>query len=140
MAERAAAAIPPENRWTDLIGLGALLLLAVMLRAWVIHHTEVGARDSIGFIRYAVQLDEKPWTQVVKSFEQHPGYPVLIWAVSQPLRYFAGGVNCDSMLLSAQIASLLASLLVTLPVLAEGAGSWRTLAPGLLPRACSLCI
>jgi hypothetical protein len=51
---------------------------AVALRTWVIRHTEVGARDSIGFIRYAVHLDEKPWGQVVAYVRDLNGYLVEI--------------------------------------------------------------
>src|SRR5436305_8135247 len=87
-------------------------LLALLVRGWLITHTEVSARDSIGFIRYALQFDDKRWTDVVRSFEQHPGYPVLVWLVSRPVRLIAGGTSCDAMVLSAQLASQFAAALM----------------------------
>src|SRR5262245_30814993 len=91
-------------------------LLALLVRGWLITHTEVSARDSIGFIRYALQFDDRPWKDVVRSFEQHPGYPVLVWLVSRPVRLIAGGTSCNGMVLSAQLATTFAAVLMVIPV------------------------
>src|SRR5438874_2898434 len=64
--------------------LAVLLLLAAGIRAWLISHTEVAARDSVGFIRYALELERYPWKQVLQHSLQHPGYPVVLLAVSWP--------------------------------------------------------
>ena len=58
----------------------------VPLRGWLIYNTEVAARDSIGYIRYALRFEEKAWAEVLRSFDQHPGYPLAIWLVSLPVR------------------------------------------------------
>jgi 4-amino-4-deoxy-L-arabinose transferase-like glycosyltransferase len=112
----AGTATSTDTRWRDFSRLSILLLLALALRAWVIRNTEVGARDSIGFIRYALQLDQRPWPEVIHASEQHPGYAVLVWLVARPVRSLAGGITCDSMLLAAQLTSLLASLVTIFPI------------------------
>jgi uncharacterized membrane protein YfhO len=66
-----------------------LLLLVAGLRAWQITHTEVAARDSIGFIRYAWLLENSTdWKSVIKDAQQHPGFPLAIHLVSKPLKIF----------------------------------------------------
>jgi Dolichyl-phosphate-mannose-protein mannosyltransferase len=102
--------------WRDLRLLCVLVLLAASVRVWIIFHTEVAARDSIGFIRYALQLEQLPWTQVLRESQQHPGYPITMLAVSWPVRALAGGTTPTSMQLSAQIASALAGILLVLPM------------------------
>ncbi|HLW67088.1 MAG TPA: glycosyltransferase family 39 protein [Gemmataceae bacterium] len=104
----------PER--VDVIRLSIVLILALAIRTWIIAHTEVTARDSIGFMRFALNLQERPWGAVIRSYEQAPGYPMLMLAVMQPVRYFAGGMNPDSLVLCAQLTSLFASILTILPL------------------------
>ncbi len=75
-----------KNRWRDWRCLATLLMLVLPLRVWLLYNTEVAARDSIGFIRYALQFESKPWQEVLLGNHQHPGYPLAVWAVSQPVR------------------------------------------------------
>src|SRR3954452_5976624 len=49
-------AVPRGSAWRDLGVLALLLALATASRCWLLWHTEVAARDSIGYIRYALQL------------------------------------------------------------------------------------
>src|SRR5262249_12397720 len=72
-------------------------------------------RDSIGFMRFAWHLEEHPWAYVIRSYEQAPGYPISIMMVSKVVRPFSNP-GCDMMVLSAQIASLIASILTIVPV------------------------
>src|SRR5438128_1594794 len=88
-----------------------LLLLTALLRLWLFVHTEVTARDSIGFIRYARQFNEQSWTEVVRHQHQHPGYPFLVWAVSQPVCAL-GGATPEMMQRTAQLVALVAALLL----------------------------
>ena len=99
--------------WRELALLALLLLLASGLRAWLIGHTEVAARDIVGFIRYALELERYPWKDVLERNLQHPGYPFALLAVSWPVRHVLGGTNCISMQLSAQLTSALAGVLLT---------------------------
>ena len=79
--------------WTrnDLLSLTILLGVALGLRAWHISHTEVIARDSISYMRYAHQLQHHPWKEVIPKEEHHPGYPFLILAMSGPGATFTPG-------------------------------------------------
>src|SRR5437763_16667760 len=79
--------------WTSLDWklVALLALFAVGLRGWQLTHTEVAARDSIGFIRHAWQFrlhDLNEWPDVLRHSEQHPLYPLYILAVSRVLEPF----------------------------------------------------
>src|SRR5439155_26866857 len=123
------------------LGLVCLLLVvAAGMRIWIVGHTEVAARDSIGFIRYALQLEQLPWTTVLHESKQHPGYPAVLLAVSWPVRAVLGGTTPVSMQLSAQIASALAGVRLVLPMyflgrdlLHRSAGFWGTALFQFLP-------
>jgi hypothetical protein len=117
----------------DLLLLVVLVVLAAFSRVWLIAHTEVAARDSVGFIRYALDLERYPWREVLGRSLQHPGYPLVLLAVSWPVRYFLGGTNAVSMQLSAQLASAMAGVLLVIPMyylgrdlLGRRAGFWGT--------------
>jgi len=80
-----AAPEPVTGRWTGRdTGLLLLLLLSAMtLRAWHFTHTEVIARDSIGFIRVAWRMGLEPLDKVVKESHQHPGYPAAVFLMAK---------------------------------------------------------
>ena len=99
----------------DWLLIGVLLALVLPLRLWLLSNTEVTARDSIGYIRYALQFEQKPWEQVLLDNHQHPGYPVLVWLMSVPVRTSAGETTPENMELSAQLVNLIGSLLLILP-------------------------
>lgn len=113
-----------EPGWADWRWLALLVVLVVPLRAWLLWNTEVMARDSVGFIRYALNFDEQSWGTVLRSFDQHPGYPAAIWLVSAPVRAWAGGVTPESMQLSAQLVSALAAVLLLVPMFYLGKAMW----------------
>jgi len=92
-----------------------LLALVVPLRAWMVWNTEVTARDSIGFISYALDIEQKPWKEALLKNHQHPGYPLSIWAMSLPVRQYLG-FSSTTMQLSAQLASSLAAVLLIFPM------------------------
>jgi len=100
-------------RWeSDWIWLLGLMLLATTIRVWLLCHTEVTSRDSIGFERYAWELQNKNWISVLHDNVHHPLYPITILAVSTPIRYLLGGSELEIMQLSAQLASGLAGILL----------------------------
>jgi hypothetical protein len=109
-------AVPRGGARTDLGLLALLLLLAASSRLWLLGHTEVAARDSIGYIRYALQLEQRPWPGVLKESLQHPGYPAAVLAVSYPVRHFLVASPADIWQFSAQLASALAGILLILPM------------------------
>jgi 4-amino-4-deoxy-L-arabinose transferase-like glycosyltransferase len=118
---------------TDWLLLGVLLALVLPLRLWLLYNTEVTARDSIGYIRYALQFEQVSGSQtlhvglarmgmpetlqdVLAKNHQHPGYPALVWLMSKPVRWLDGATTPENMERSAQLVNLLASLLLILPM------------------------
>src|SRR5579884_2075507 len=116
--QAAETAAQGGGRRRDLALIALLLIAAVALRAWHLRHTEVAARDSIGYIRYAWQLAHHPWPETIRdpAHGQHPGYPVAILATSQVVRRLVGGPEARVMQLSAQLASSAASVLLVVPM------------------------
>jgi hypothetical protein len=108
-----------SSRWLaarrDLGLLLVLVLVCGALRTWQLTHTEVAARDSIGYIRTAWQFREAPWTNVINGAEQHPGYALALLAVSYPVRWFVHATDAVTMQLSAQLCSALAGILLVVP-------------------------
>jgi hypothetical protein len=126
--EAAATIEVPRRDWlSDLWRIGFIMLLALTTRSWIVAHTEVLSRDGIGFIRYAMQLENPPTAldnpnrqmtraEVLQASSHPPGYSLSILVVSWPVRAAMGGATCDAMTFSAQLASILASLLLVLPM------------------------
>lgn len=104
------------GRWRDVALLAGLLALALSLRGWLLFNTEVPARDTIGFIRYALEFETDPWWQVLRNNHQHPAYPLSILAVSVPVRAVYDAPEAEVMSFSAQLASNLAAVLLVIPM------------------------
>src|ERR1041385_9210121 len=100
----------------DWLLLGVLIGLILPLRLWLLYNTEVTARDSIGYIRYALQFEQMPWHEVLLKNHQHPGYPVFVGLASVPVRALDGQTTPQNMELSAQLVNFAASLLLILPM------------------------
>src|SRR5262245_45329967 len=116
-----------------------LFSLIVPFRAWLVYNTEVPARDSVGFVRYALHFEQFSWGDVLRRHHQHPGYPVAVWLVSMPVRALIG-TTPESMQVSAQLASSLAAVLLLVPMYLIGkrlfnrqVGFWSALWFQLLP-------
>src|SRR3954452_13161770 len=98
--------------------------MGVGLRVAVIANTTLPSRDSIVFVRYALDLEDPPsdingepggFFAVVRANEHPPAYPLTILLVSKVVRPLAGGTTVPAMALSAQVASALAGVLLALP-------------------------
>ena len=116
--------------------------MALGLRVWHISHTEVIARDSIGYMQFASQLQHGPWKEVVAGEVLHPGYPFLILAMSGPVRYFYTGPDWLAMQLSAQLAGALAGTLLVIPMyylgrelFSRSVGLWASLCYQCMPSS-----
>jgi hypothetical protein len=107
----------PAHGWKkDAAALALLVALVLPLRLWLLVSTEVAARDSIGYIRYALEFESRPWDEVIRSKDQHPGYALSILAVSQPLRWISGQTDAVTMQLAAQLTSILAAIMLLYPM------------------------
>src|SRR5262249_52635675 len=102
-------------------------------------HTEVTARDSIGFIRYAWELEHQPWSEVLRHSHQHPGYPIVLLGVSKLVRQYVVGSEAYVFQLSAQLASTWAGVLTIIPM--YFLGMWLLgRATGFWPAALFQCL
>jgi len=131
----------PRSRWRPHgIALAILLVVAGAIHFWHLRHTEVPARDGIGFIRYAWQLETQDWTKVLRENPHPPLYPMSILAMSIPVRFFDSGNSAQTMQLSAQLISALAGVLLVIPMFFLGSilfhwqvGFWAALIFQCLP-------
>jgi hypothetical protein len=146
MEEQAASRRMPRDAkttsspWGEAGLLLVLLTLAGVLHTWLVWNTEVPARDGIGFIRYAWQLENQPWPKVIHDAAQHPLYPASVLAISWPVRSLLQGPTPELMALSAQLVSALAGVLLVIPMFYLGkalfdqrVGFWAALLFQCLP-------
>jgi len=108
--------IKPAPYTLDLRYLALLVVVAVAVRGWQITHTEVASRDSISYVRIAWQLEHAPWKQVMPASPQHPGYPLAVLAMSLPVRHYIPDDLPRAWQISAQLVSVLASVLLLVPM------------------------
>jgi hypothetical protein len=122
----------------DYLLLAALAAVSLGIHLWLVAHTKVTARDSLGFARYALDLQSPessdpthpldPTRQkldVIREAQQPPGYPLAIWVTAKFVRktmvpplpggLFTGLQLAESTLLAAQIANALAALFLVVP-------------------------
>lgn len=95
--------------------LPSLVLLAVFLHLASIARTILPAQDGLKFLRVAAQFQNGPWDVVVQGTDQHPLYPAVV-AVFEPLLSSLIGSSFECWRISAQIVSMLASLLTLCPL------------------------
>ena len=120
MDEPTAPLTPPARRVPSWLVVGFLISAALGLRLFVVARTDVAARDSVGFIRYAHGLETEPLLKVLREGHQAPGYPVLVLLASWPVRAWRGDAGCDTMVLSCQIATALMATLSIIPTFLLG--------------------
>jgi hypothetical protein len=95
--------------------LPSIVLLAVLLHLAAIARTVLPAQDGLKFIRVAEAFQTQPWDVAVRNSDQHPLYPALV-AVSEPLVAYLIGPGPECWRISAQVVSMLASLLTLWPL------------------------
>ena len=117
----------------DKLRLAALVAAALAVHGWLLASTHVTARDSVGFARNALQLEspkeagfddhvdllrdrDKADPNVRRNnFPHPPGYPLAVLVTSWAVRSFVPGSLPEQMLLSAQLVSCLAGVLLVFP-------------------------
>lgn len=111
---------------TDRSVLLGLIALSVVVHGWVLANAAVAARDGAGFSRLALLLEHPSWdtkpgepphslADVLKTAQHPPGYSMFVWCVSTVVRSVSQAPLPDEMLLSCQIASCIAGVLLVLP-------------------------
>ena len=128
MSDDTARTAQPGNRFvSDLWRLAFILLLTFVVRVWVVSHAVVTFAIVSGLFVMRLQLEDPPMDRehpdhrmtrlkVIEKAEHPPGYYVSVLLVSYPVRAIMGGTTCDSMVMSTQVASVLAALLLTFPM------------------------
>jgi hypothetical protein len=115
----------------DYLRLAALVAVSAAVHLWLIGHTAVTARDSIGFARYALSIQspyatptrddpKRTAVDVIQAAQHPPGYPLAVWATAKFVRHATDLPLPDSTLLAAQIANALAALLLVVPTYLTG--------------------
>jgi len=108
--------------------LGLLLIVCVCLaiRAWVIAHTDVIARDGTVYVKMAREWSAAP-SGVIRSYDYHVGYPVALLGVHRLLAPLGLGEDLRSWELAGQTVSLLAAAAATVALwlLAGMTFGWR---------------
>ncbi len=111
----------------DYLRLAALVIVAVAVHGWLVSHTALTARDSLGFARQALCFEtpsaappnedgrSKNTIDHIRASEHPPGYPLAIWAVYKVLGLVSDAPIADRALLAAQIANVLAAILLVIP-------------------------
>ncbi|AMV27026.1 hypothetical protein VT84_21670 [Gemmata sp. SH-PL17] len=110
----------------DYLRLAALVLVAVAVHAWLLAHTALTARDSLGFARQALCFETpsavphedgrpKNMVDLIRTSEHPPGYPLAILAVYKGLSCVSDAPVADRALLAAQLANALAAVLLVIP-------------------------
>lgn len=110
---------------TDRAILAGLVLIAVAVHGWLLMHTGVTARDSVGFARQALHFENpaigatagvpRTVVDVLRESQHPPGYPVAVWIASAGVRAVSAAPLPDQMLLSTQVASVIAAVLLVFP-------------------------
>ena len=112
----------------DYLRLAALALVAVAVHGWLIAHTALTARDSLGFARLALCFENpsaappdkdtgrpKNTLDHIRAAEHPPGYPLAVWATDAALGVVSSRPLPDRALLAAQLANALAAVLLVIP-------------------------
>jgi 4-amino-4-deoxy-L-arabinose transferase-like glycosyltransferase len=84
----------------------------VGLFAWLNYHTEVTFADGLRSIQQAQAIDRGAWTEGVIRSMDHPLHPLAVAAVHRAI----GGAGPVSWQRAAQVASILAAVLLVIPV------------------------
>ncbi|HEY1190300.1 MAG TPA: glycosyltransferase family 39 protein, partial [Gemmata sp.] len=122
-------AVEPERSLfgPDYMRLAALAIVAVSVHLWLMAHTALTARDSLGFARQALCFETpsaappneggRPKNTIdhIRTYEHPPGYPLVIWGTFKVVSLVSHEPVADRALLSAQIANTLAAVLLVIP-------------------------
>ncbi len=110
----------------DYVRLGVLLAVAIAIHAWLVMHTAVPARDSLGYARIANSLshpnggadpgEPRQRIDVIRTAEQPPGYPLAVWVTEKALRSTTDMPLADRSLLATQLANAIAAVLLVVPM------------------------
>jgi hypothetical protein len=92
--------------------IGLLTIFAAVLLGWLCRHTDIFFADGLRYIDQARRIDQGAWVDGVFRSVDHPAYPLAIAVVHRGL----GGSTPEAWQHGAQVASILAAVLLVLPL------------------------
>jgi hypothetical protein len=92
--------------------IGLLLVLVGALLGWLAAHTEVLYADGLRYIRQARTLERGSWREGLAEAVDHPVYPLEVVLAHRLI----GGTSPDSWQAAAQAASIVAGILLVVPL------------------------
>ncbi len=93
----------------------AVVLFAITMHVVAIAHTVLPVQDGLKFIRIAREFQTQPWADVIRGSDSHPLYPALV-ALTEPLVACFRSHGPDAWRIAAQIAAVIASVLLIVPI------------------------
>jgi hypothetical protein len=111
----------------DYLRLAAVAVVAVAVHGWLIAHTALTARDSLGFARLALCFENpgnapphengrpKNTLDHIRAAEHPPGYPLAVWAADAALKHIVTKPAPERALLATQVANAVAATLLVIP-------------------------
>ena len=112
----------------DYVRLAALVLVAVAVHGWLIAHTALTARDSLGFARLALCFETpsaapphesgrpKNTLDHIRAAEHPPGFSLVVWATDAALKQVSDKPTPERALLATQLTNALAGTLLVIPM------------------------
>jgi hypothetical protein len=94
------------------VRVGLLMLSAAGLFAWLTYHSEVTFADGLRYIHQAERIEHGAWSDGLIKSVDHPLHPMAIAAVHRLI----GGTDPVSWQRSAQLAAMLSTVLLVVPV------------------------
>ncbi len=95
-----------------LVRIGMLMSCAAVLLIWLASGTEVMFADGLRYVSQAQAIEQGSWTQALIRAADHPVYPLAIAAV----HHLAGGHGPAAWQAAAQITSVIAGVLLVIPI------------------------
>jgi 4-amino-4-deoxy-L-arabinose transferase-like glycosyltransferase len=111
----------------DYVRLLALAIVSIAVHGWLISHTALTARDSLGFARQALCFDTpsaapphadgraKTTIDHIRAAEHPPGFPLAVWATYKVTSLYSDAPIADRALKATQLANGFAALLLIVP-------------------------
>jgi 4-amino-4-deoxy-L-arabinose transferase-like glycosyltransferase len=101
---------PERFETRNSVHLSILLTIALGIGVYLICTTVLISKDGVTFIEYAQKLATSS-ANIIRSNDQHPGYPFLIAAGQKIIKKLSGGTSLSDWIYSAQIVTLTCRLL-----------------------------
>lgn len=102
-----------------------VLVVSATVHAWLLVHTAVPARDSLGYARFALNLvdplagaggEPRQRIDVIKTAEHPPGYPLAVLCAERVLFRLTSLPIAERALLATQLANAVAGVLLVVPL------------------------